>query len=160
VKFDASRVPRPPITRGAKDREPGGQDAVSEINPWAVLVAALSCFLLGGLWYSPALFGKAWNKAAGRPAKATSRGTHPAKVFALSFVFAILAATAFSAWVGPHPTFQAAVTQGLFAGGCFVAASFGINYQFADRGVKLWVIDAGYHTVQFLLFGTVFWMWP
>jgi hypothetical protein len=32
----------------------------STINYLAVLVAALSTFVLGGLWYSPMLFGKAW----------------------------------------------------------------------------------------------------
>ena len=37
-----------------------------------------------------------------------------------------------------------------------VAASFGINYQFAQRSFKLWMIDGGYHAMQFLLFGAVF----
>jgi len=35
-----------------------------EINYWAVLVAALATFLLGGLWYT-ALFGKTWVKLHG-----------------------------------------------------------------------------------------------
>ena len=30
------------------------------INWLAVLAAAISTFVLGGLWYSPALFGRAW----------------------------------------------------------------------------------------------------
>lgn len=32
----------------------------------------------------------------------------------------------------------------------------GINYQFANRSIKLWLIDGGYHAVQFVLFGLVF----
>lgn len=131
---------------------------MDQLNLWAVLVAALSCFLLGGFWYSPALFGKAWNRAAGRGPK--GEGAHPAKVFVLSFVFAAIAATAFALWVGPNPSFGHAVLNGLLAGGCFVAASFGINYQFANRGTLLWAIDGGYHTVQFVLFGVVFGLWP
>ncbi len=35
----------------------------SRINYFAVLAAALSTFILGGLWYSPLLFGKAWMRA-------------------------------------------------------------------------------------------------
>ena len=35
------------------------------INVWAVLVAAVSAFVLGGLWYSPMLFGPKWNRDAG-----------------------------------------------------------------------------------------------
>ena len=36
-----------------------------EFNIWAVLVAALASFVLGGLWYSPMLFGKAWQRETG-----------------------------------------------------------------------------------------------
>jgi hypothetical protein len=42
----------------------------------------------------------------------------------------------------------------------FVATSFGINYQFADRTLALWVIDGGYHVAQFALFGVVLGVWP
>lgn len=35
------------------------------INDLAVVVAAVSSFLLGGPWYSDALFKKAWMRAAG-----------------------------------------------------------------------------------------------
>ncbi len=46
--------------------------------------------------------------------------------------------------------------MGALVGAGFVAASFGINYQFAQRTFKLWLIDGGYHAVQFLLFGLIF----
>ena len=32
------------------------------INWLAVLVAGISSFVVGGIWYSPGLFGKAWMK--------------------------------------------------------------------------------------------------
>ena len=32
------------------------------VNWIAVVVAGVSAFALGGVWYSPALFGKAWMK--------------------------------------------------------------------------------------------------
>ena len=35
----------------------------SQINYLAVLVAALSTLILGGLWYSPMLLGKVWMRA-------------------------------------------------------------------------------------------------
>ena len=38
---------------------------LSQINYLAVGVAALSSFLIGGLWYSPILFAKAWMREAG-----------------------------------------------------------------------------------------------
>ena len=44
---------------------------MSQINFLAVIVSALSSFLIGGLWYSPALFGKSWMKEAGLSEKET-----------------------------------------------------------------------------------------
>ncbi len=35
---------------------------MNSINWLAVFVAGISAFVLGGVWYSPALFGKAWMK--------------------------------------------------------------------------------------------------
>ena len=119
---------------------------------WIVLLAAVSSFVVGGLWYSPLLFGKTWNAENGGPA-----GTgHPAKVFGVSFAFSLLAAACFAALVGPSPSLESSVTLGALVGIGLVAASFGINYQFAQRTFKLWLIDGGYHAVQFLLFGVVF----
>jgi hypothetical protein len=127
------------------------------VNLLAVIAAAVSSFLLGGLWYSNALFGAAWKRDAGDMRK-PGEG-HPVKVFGLSFVFAFVAAFAYAAIV-PAPTSagQAAV-QGLIVGAAIVAASFGINYQFANRSTTLWLIDGGYHTVQFLLYGLIIGLW-
>ena len=33
---------------------------MSTVNWLAILTAAVSAFILGGIWYSPALLGKAW----------------------------------------------------------------------------------------------------
>ncbi len=49
--------------------------------------------------------------------------------------------------------------MGLLVGAAFVAASFGINYQFADRKMTMWLIDGGYHTAQFVLFGLILGLW-
>jgi len=125
------------------------------INLWAVLVAAVSSFLLGGVWYGP-LFGKAWNAAAGMDPQ---KQGHPAKIFGGAFVFSLLAAAVFAWFLGPQPPLSFAVCRGVLVGFGLVAASFGINYLFAQRGVRLWLIDGGYHTVQFALFGLVLGLW-
>lgn len=131
---------------------------MKDINIWAVLVAAASSFLLGGFWYSKAFLGGLWNREAGRDEK-TGEGHHPARVFGLSFLFSVIAAFAFAVWLGPNPPLQTALFKGLVTGSCFVAASFGINYQFASRSTLMWLIDGGYHTAQFVLFGLVLGLW-
>lgn len=128
---------------------------MNTINLWAVLVAAVSSFLLGGLWYGP-LFGKAWNAAAGMDPQ---KQGHPAKIFGGAFVFSLLAAAVFAWFLGPQPPLSFAVCRGVLVGFGLVAASFGINYLFAQRGLRLWLIDGGYHTVQFALFGLVLGLW-
>lgn len=127
------------------------------INVWAVLVAAVSSFLLGGLWYSPVLFGRRWNRDAGMEGK---QGGHPARVFGIAFVFALVSAAAFAWLLGPDPALEPAIRTALVVGAGFVAASFGINYQFANRPPTMWLIDAGYHVVQFLLYALVLAWWP
>ena len=127
-----------------------------EVNLLAVIAAAASAFLLGGLWYSPALFGKTWNIEAG--ASQEKQG-HPAKVFGGAFVFSLLAAYVFAMFLGPKPALGFAVAAGAGAGFCWVASSFGINYLFAGRSFKLWLIDGGYHTLQFTLYGLVLGLW-
>ena len=128
---------------------------MNTINLWAVLVAAVSSFLLGGVWYGP-LFGKAWNAAAGMDPQ---KQGHPAKIFGGAFVFSLLAAAVFAWFLGPQPPLSFAVCRGVLVGFGLVAASFGINYLFAQRGLRLWLIDGGYHTVQFALFGLVLGLW-
>ncbi|WP_337881263.1 DUF1761 domain-containing protein [Rheinheimera sp.] len=121
---------------------------------WVIVLAAVSSFMLGGLWYSPLLFGKVWNDENG----GVPQTGHPARVFGVSFLFSLLAATCFAHLVGPAPALHHALHMGLLVGLGLVGASFGINYQFAQRSVKLWLIDGGYHTVQFVVFALVFWL--
>ena len=128
-----------------------------EINWLAVLAAAVSMFVLGGLWYSPALFGNAWQRLSGAPPK--EQGGHPARVFGLAFVFGLIAAIVY-AWLMPAaPDWITALKQGLLVGFGFAATSFGINYQFGNRPTALWLIDGGYHTLQFALYGLIIGLW-
>jgi len=131
---------------------------MNSVNVLAVLTAAVSSFVLGGLWYSPKVFGNAWNRENGGNPKAPG-GHHPALVFGVSFVLSLVAAFAFAVWLGPAPALQMALTRGLVVGACFVATSFGINYQFGGRSPVLWAIDGGYHIGQFLLYGVVLGLW-
>ena len=128
-----------------------------DINYLAIVVAAVSSFLLGGLWYSPALFLKPWNKAMGRDEN-SSQG-HPARVFGLSFVFALVAAGSFAWLLGPAPDLLTAVYYAILVGIGFVATSFGVNYQFADRPLSGLFIDGGYFTAQFLIYGVILGLW-
>jgi hypothetical protein len=128
------------------------------INLWAVLLAAVSAFVLGGLWYSPALFQAAWQRAAGVD-DAQMKSGHPAKIFGGAFLLSLLAAFVFGAFLGPNPTLALGLGAGVAAGLCWVAASFGINYLFERRSLRLFLINGGYHTLQFTLYGLILALW-
>ena len=127
------------------------------INVPAVLAATVLSFLLGGLWYSHAAFGRLWNREAGRGPEAFQ--PHPVRVFAVSFAFCLVTSTAFAVWLGTDPPLGSAILNSLYAGTFFVAASFGMTYQFANLSLLMWLIDGGYHVARFLLFGLVLGLW-
>ncbi len=122
-----------------------------------VIVAAAATFVLGGLWYSPLLFAGAWQRAAGL-SDAQVKSGNPAVIFGLAFLLSLIAATVFSLFLGPHPAMGLALGAGFSAGLCWVAASFGINYLFERRSLKLFCINGAYHTLQFTLYGLVLWL--
>lgn len=124
-----------------------------DINWIAVIAAAVSSFVLGGVWYST-LFAKVWQGAAGL-SDAQIKGGNPALIFGGSFVLALIAATTFAIFLGPEIDAATGALYGLTAGLCWVAASFGMNYLFERKSLVLFLINGGYHTLQFTLIGAI-----
>ncbi len=122
-----------------------------EISWIAVIVAAISAFVLGGIWYGP-LFGQKWMAYNGITEE-QAKSANMAKVFGGAFVLSLIAAFVFAMFLGPKPGLEFAAAAGFAAGLCWVAATFGINYLFAQRPLGLWLIDGGYATFQFTLYG-------
>ena len=124
-----------------------------EVNWIAVIAAGLSAFVLGGLWYGP-LFGKAWQALVGLSDEQVKAGSM-ARIMGGSLVLSLIAAFVFAMFLGPEPGVQFATSAGFAAGLAWVAASFGISYLFEQRPFKLWLINGGYHTLQFTLYGAI-----
>ena len=61
------------------------------INWLAILVPGISSFMLGGVWYSPALFGNAWMKE-NRFSVDEVKKSNKAKTFGWSFLFSLIMA--------------------------------------------------------------------
>jgi hypothetical protein len=125
-----------------------------EVNWIAVALCAVSSLLLGGLWYSPALFARAWQTSAGLSDE-QARSGNMAVIFGGAFLLSLVAAAVFAMFLGTGMSVGAATAAGFSAGLCWVAASYGINYLFERRPLKLWAINGGYHVLQFTLFGLI-----
>jgi Protein of unknown function (DUF1761) len=129
-----------------------------QINIWAVLAAGLSSMVLGALWYSPALFGKPWSAASGM-SEAQAKSANRVQILGAAFVLAVVGAAVFAMFLGPAQTPMFATAAGLSAGLCWVGGSLGINYLFEQRPLRLFLINGGYHTLQYTLIGLVLGLW-
>jgi hypothetical protein len=129
------------------------------INWLAVVVAAASTFVLGGLWYGP-LFGKTWMEASGMTEERAAQG-NMAKIFGLSFLLQLLSAVVLAAFLGPEDTmaFGPAVAASVSVGLAWVAPAFGVVYLFEQRPLKHFAVNAGYHVVGFVVMGLIIAAW-
>ena len=94
---------------------------MDQINYFAVLAAAASTFVLGGLWWSPLLFQRAWMRANGFTEEKLKEGSM-AKIFGVSFVLTVVMAFNLAMFLaGPDTTVAWGVTAGVLAGGGWVA---------------------------------------
>ena len=59
----------------------------------------------------------------------------------------------------PVPDLGSGLAVGSLIGLAFVATSFGINYLFALKPLRLYLIDAGYMVVLLAIVGTIIGAW-
>ena len=128
-----------------------------EINYWAVLVSALAFFAIGSIWYSPALFAKAWMKELGFT-KDDGSG-NMIKTFGISFLLMLVMAFNLAAFIGNGMGWQFGMTAGALSGIGWVALAIGINYLFERKSFRIWLINAGYMAVSFTIMGTIIGAW-
>jgi hypothetical protein len=128
------------------------------LNVWAVLVAAISAFVLGGLWYAPFLFGGAWKKANGF-------GTDEpppvgAKIFVISFVLSLVMALNLAMFLNdPKTNLARGATAWLLAGFGWVAMGIGIVSLFERRPWLYVLVKGGYLTVALVVMGAILGGW-
>lgn len=125
-----------------------------DVSWLAVLLCGVATLLIGGLWYSPLLFAQVWQREAGLSDETLASGSMAMR-FGLSFVLGLVAAAVFALFIGNEMTMGQATAAGAAAGLAWVVASFGINYLFEHRSLKHWLINGGYHAVQFTTFGAI-----
>lgn len=132
--------------------------AFAFVNWWAVLAATVATFLIGGLWYSPIVFGRSWiaeNKFPGRGGSDRNIGA----IFVVALVLQWLCASLLAAVLGPNSDLIYGIRVGFLVGVFFVGAAMGITYLFERKSWKLYAINAGYHVVSFIVMGAILGSW-
>jgi hypothetical protein len=131
---------------------------MAQVNWLAVIVAALSTFLIGGLWYSPAVFGKAWMKENGFTEEGM-KGGNMVKIFGLAFILGLVASVNLAMFLGPTDDAGMGAFYGFLAGFGWVATFVGTHYLFERKSFKLFLINAGYSVVSLTIMGLIIGAW-
>lgn len=128
----------------------------TETHWLAVLVAAVSGFMIGGIWYGP-LFGKAWQAARGLSDEAMKTGNMP-MIFGLTFVLNLASAFildhTLATYTGLDLSAKVMIASGVALG--FIIPALGVNYLFSRQPLRLFLIDGGYWFVIYTVMGLEF----
>jgi hypothetical protein len=128
---------------------------MANANILAILIAAASGFLVGGIWYGP-LFGKAWQRAIGL-SDDELKSANMIKIFGITFLFSLLSAVFLGHLLAHFDTDfyrTMMISTGIALG--FVAPAIGTNYLYGRKSGKLFAIDAGYWIIFYAAMGLVF----
>lgn len=127
-------------------------------NYLAIATAALVSFAIGGLWYSPILFARAWMRECGIT-EAQARQAPLGRTFGLSALAALVMAFNLAAFLGDKATLAFGLFAGAATGIGWVAMSLGVIYLFEQRSLKLWLINSGYQVVAYTAMGGILGAW-
>lgn len=132
---------------------------ISTINWLAVIAAALSTFLLGGVWYSPALFGNAWMQENGFTEEQLKK-RNMARIFGFSFVWGLIMSVNLAMFLNdPATDLSWGASAGFLAGFGWVAMAIFVLGLFEGRSTRLMLINAGYFIVSFVIMGVILGAW-
>ena len=156
-----------------------------EPNFLAILVATLSSFVVGFIWYNPKVFGNIWMKEIGMTEE-KARQSNMIKVFGLTFVFAFMLAfmmptivihqvgamqlaggnandEAFLAYMQVHGeafrTFKHGALHGCIASLFIVLPVIATNALFEQKSFKYVAITSGYWVIVMTIMGAIICGW-
>ena len=129
------------------------------INHLAVFVCAIANLALGALWYSPALFYKAWSHETNLTEEQLST-SNPLKTYGLTFLFAWVMSYNLAFFLGDSATTSIwGATAGFLAGFGWSTLIFAVIALFEQRSWRYILINGGFITVYFTLIGFILGIW-
>jgi hypothetical protein len=141
---------------------------MNSINWLAVLVAGISAFVLGGVWYSPMLFGNAWMKE-NRFSEEQVKNANKTKIFGWAFILSLIMAANLAMFLADTPAEctgncaqKTDITWGSIAGflaGIWGFAAIAIAALFEQKTARYIFINGGYALVALTLMGAIIGVW-
>ena len=129
------------------------------LNWFAVLTAGISAFVLGGVWYSPALFGNAWMKE-NNLTEDDIKKSNKAKVFGWSLILSLIMAVNLGMYLSNTPDLdlKMGLIYGLLAG-VWVFCGIAIVALFEQKTARYIFLNGGYCLVALGIMGAILGAW-
>jgi hypothetical protein len=135
---------------------------LSNINFFALFVAAITSFAIGAVWYSPVLFSKIWQKSVGLSDEALGK-VNMALIFGTSFFLILMMNFGLAIILQGHASRDISMISGALYGFLiglfFISTSIGINMLYQRKPFVLWLIDAGYQMLYLTVSGAILGGW-
>jgi hypothetical protein len=129
------------------------------INYLAVIVAALSSFIVGWIWYGP-LFGKSWMRLHGFTEKDLKEGSLSMPVImVVNYIATALAALAIAMFIGPEATAGFGIFAGIMIAIFWIGTSRLNDVLFERKPWGLYFINVGYNLTIYVIMGAILGAW-
>lgn len=128
------------------------------VNWAAVVVAGLSAFAVGGLWYSRPLFGNAWMKDSGLTEDEVKAG-NKGKIFGFTALFSIIMSANLAMFLADAKTDIAWGATAGFLAGVWTFGAIATHSLFELKSWRHIFINGGYSVVSLTLMGLILGAW-
>jgi hypothetical protein len=129
-------------------------------NYWAIVVAAIACFVFEAIWYT--LFLNAWIRGIGRTMEwlEAQNVSFPLQAATALVCAAVLAATisAFTQLTGAQTAWRGLKMGAMLWAGC-VLTTIATEYVFEVRSYSIFSINAGFWLLGMMLMGAIVGAW-
>jgi len=130
----------------------------SSINWLAIVVAAVSAFMVGGIWYSKALFGNVWMTGSNLTMEQVQAG-NKGKIFGFTALFSLIMAVNLGMFLADAKTDLAWGTTAGFLAGIWTFSAIAIHSLFELKSWRLIFINGGYSIVSLTIMGAIIGAW-
>ncbi len=127
-----------------------------DVNWLAVVLAALTGFAVGGVWYGPVM-GRRWMGAVGLTEEQVRQGSMPL-IYGGAFAFSLLASWTLAHTFATYTQDLSVLVKVMTAFGValgFIVPAIGTNYLFSQKSKTLFFIDAAYWLLFYIAMGLV-----
>ncbi|MEM9390592.1 MAG: DUF1761 domain-containing protein [Bacteroidota bacterium] len=128
----------------------------STLNWLAIVVATISTFVIGAIWYGP-VFGKVWMQENGFTEE-DLKEANMAKIYGTAFILELVMAVNLALFL-KGLSVPDGLLYGFFTGFGWIAMAMGVNYLFSRNTIRLWFIDSFYFVISFTLMGAILTAW-